>query len=86
MGQVSLYRFKSTPLGKKILAPLDRKILDPCPSVDMVPPHRFFVSKYFFRGKMSIFDRKLDQNPFFDTIFLFLLTPIINLNQKSCKN
>ena len=38
MGQVSLYRFKSNPLEKIFLAPPDRKILDPCPSVDMVPP------------------------------------------------
>ena len=37
MGQVSFYRFKSTPLEKKFVTPPERKILDPYPSVDMVP-------------------------------------------------
>ena len=38
MGQVPFYRLKSTPLEKNFQAPSDRKILDPYPSVDMVPP------------------------------------------------
>ena len=38
MGQVSFYRNKSTPLEKFFQAPPKRKILDPYPSVDKVPP------------------------------------------------
>ena len=48
MGQVSLYRFKSTPFEENFEAPPDRKILDPYPSGDMVPPvYRIGILEYF---------------------------------------